>query len=296
MTGLDLGTIDCLIGGRFGTHDVPCPLCGPLKSPRGRLRDVLRIWRIERGFAGYHCARCGESGYVREGDATAPDPARLAKARFEAAERDRAHKMDRLENARWLWSRRKPVAGTIAETYLRVARGYGGPLPATLGFLPANPAKRFPPAMIAAFGLAHETKPGVIAIADNAVRGIHVTRLLSDGSDRERGDRAKIMIGNSIGSPLVLAPPNDLLALAITEGIENALAMHEATGLGVWAAGCASRLPALAEAIPGSIDCVTIVVDDDVDGRRHSTALADRIQARGIEARLTVPNRWRCAG
>jgi hypothetical protein len=59
---LSLDTIDRLTGGRLGTHDVPCPLCGPYKSTHGQRRKVLRVWRIESGFAGYHCARCGEKG------------------------------------------------------------------------------------------------------------------------------------------------------------------------------------------------------------------------------------------
>jgi hypothetical protein len=63
--------------------------------------------------------------------------------------------------------------------------------------------------MLAAFGLAHEVEPGVIAIADDAIRGVHLTRLKPDGSDRERGAMAKIMVGHSTGSPIVLAPPND---------------------------------------------------------------------------------------
>jgi hypothetical protein len=149
--------------------------------------------------------------------------------------------------------------------------------------------------MIAAIGLAHETEPGVIAIADDAVRGVHITRLLPDGSDRRRGDQAKIMVGHSTGSPIVLAPPNDLLGLAIAEGIEDALTMHEMTGLAAWAAGCASRLPALAEAVPGYIDCVNVVADDDTDGRRHSAALAGRIRARSIEVSLILPHRWQSA-
>jgi hypothetical protein len=45
-----------------------------------------------------------------------------------------------------------------------------------------------------------------------------------------------------LASPIVLAPPNDLLGSSITEGIEDALTMHEATGLGTWAAGSAARL------------------------------------------------------
>jgi Toprim domain len=291
VTGLDFSTIDRLTGGRIGTFDAPCPLCGPYKSPHGQRRKVMRVWRVEPGFATYHCERCGESGYARDRHAPEPDPVRLAKARAEAAERDCAHKADRIGLARWLWSRRKPIAGTIAERYLRDARGIARPLPATLGFLPAS--GKYPPAMVAAFGLAHETEPGVIAIDNDAIRGIHVTRLLPDGSDRERGDKAKIMIGHSIGAPINLAAAPDGLALAITEGIEDALTMHEATGLGAWAAGSASRLPALADAIPDFIECVTVVVDDDADGRRHAATLADRIRARRIEVRQVTPNRWR---
>jgi hypothetical protein len=132
----------------------------------------------------------------------------------------------------------------------------------------------------------------VMGIADHAVRGIHLTRLKPDGSDRERGDQAKIMIGHSTGAPIVLAPPNDLLGLAIGEGIEKVLAVHEVTGLGAWAAGSASRLPALADTVPVYIECVTVVVDDDPDGRRHAASLIQRLQDRRIEARGIVPNRW----
>jgi hypothetical protein len=80
--------------------------------------------------------------------------------------------------------------------------------------------------------------------------GIHITRLASDGSGKAGTDADKIMFGSSAGWPIVLAAVNDLLGLAITEGIEDGLSVHEATGLGTWVAGCASRLPGLAGAIP----------------------------------------------
>jgi hypothetical protein len=100
---------------------------------------------------------------------------------------------------------------------------------------------------------------------------------------------AKIMVGFSIGSPIVLAPPNDLFGLTITEGIEDALSAHEAAGIGAWAAGGAARMPPLAATVPSYIDCVTVFADDDKDGRRHaSEQLAGRIRDRGIEARLAL--------
>lgn len=103
------------------------------------------------------------------------------------------------------------------------------------------------PAMIAAFGVADEPEPGAIIIAENAIRGVHLTKLASDGSGKAGSDNDKIIIGKCLRSPIVLAPPNDLMGMAVTEGIENGLSMFVATGLGVWAAGAASRMPMLAD-------------------------------------------------
>jgi hypothetical protein len=93
--GLDV--IDHLTGGRIGTFDIPCPTCGPYKrSARNQRRPVLRVYRLEPNFAGYHCARCGDKGAALHGNGTPPDPMKLAKARAEAAERERIVKADRL--------------------------------------------------------------------------------------------------------------------------------------------------------------------------------------------------------
>jgi hypothetical protein len=286
-----LDVINQLTGGRLGTFDVPCPECGPFKrATRNQRRTVLRVYRIEEGFAGYHCARCGESGATVDRHGAPPNLIKLAKARAEAAERDRALRAERLSKALWLWSQRRPIAGSVAERYLREARGYGGPLPATLAFLPAR--GDHPPAMIATFGLAREVEPGVIAIADGAVMGVHLTRLRPDGSAKatfeDPDEPAKIMIGHSTGSPIILAPPNDLLGLAIAEGIEDGLSVHQDTGLGVWTAGSASRMPALADLVPAYIDCVTVIGDDDEDGRRHASELVCRLQSRKIETRAII--------
>jgi hypothetical protein len=97
--------------------------------------------------------------------------------------------------------------------------------------------------MIAAFGLAREPSPGEIVIDDVEVRGVHLTKLKLDGSAKAGTEADKTMIGRSNRSPIVLASINDGLGLAITEGIEDALSVHEVTGLGAWAAGAAGRLP-----------------------------------------------------
>jgi len=195
--------------------------------------------------------------------------------------------------ARWLWSQGKPTAGTIVETYLRSARRYGGPLPGTVLFLPAR--GNHLPAMIAPFGFPSEPEPGRLAMAAGSVLGVHITKLKADGSGKAGTAADKIMIGKSVGSPIVLAPANDLLGMVITEGIEDALSIHQATGLGAWAAGSASRMPGIAGAIPTWIECVTIVADDDFAGSRRSAELANRLAARGIDTSITLPGIWRAA-
>jgi Toprim domain len=284
---IDIATIENLAFGRFGTFDVACPLCGPeRRKPLNRRRKVLRVWRLERGFATYHCARCGEGGYVRD-DYAKPQIARaeferrLAAARAEAAKRERNSAAERLAKALWLWKGRTPITDSIAEKYLREARGYRGALSATLGYL--APRGEHGPALIAAFGMAYEPEPGLLEIADAQARGVHITRLAADGSGKAGTERDKIMLGSSMGYPIVLAPPNDLLGLAIAEGIEDALSVHQSTGLGAWAAGSASRLPALADTVPSYIEAVTIAADPDNAGQRGARLLRERLLVRGIK-------------
>ena len=151
-------------------------------------------------------------------------------------------------------------------------------------FLPAR--QDYPPAIIAAFGLPSEPEPGVLELADSSIKGVHLTRLKADGSgkaDLGENASAKIMLGSSSGFPIALAPPNDGLGLAIAEGVEDALSIHEATGLGAWAAGSAGRLPKLADKVPAFIDAVTIAAHPDFDGERGARALADALVKRGIE-------------
>jgi phage/plasmid primase-like uncharacterized protein len=182
------------------------------------------------------------------------------------------------DNAAWLWSQRQPIKDTPVAKYLR-KRGYSGRVPATLAYLPER--GEHPPAMIAAFGLAREIAPGVIAPA-RSITGVHLTKLTPDG-DKATVYPVKITIGSSMGQPIVIASPNDLLGMAIAEGIEDGLTIYRATGLGVWVAGTAGRMPALANAVPNYIECVTICQHADDAGRRNATELADLLRLRGME-------------
>jgi phage/plasmid primase-like uncharacterized protein len=181
-----------------------------------------------------------------------------------------------LAKAVGLWRHAAPISGTLAEQYLREARGYHGPMPSTLRSLPANGS--YPAAMVAAFGIPGEPEPGVLDISDDALTGIHLTRLTADG--RKQDGKAKTFLGLSSGSPIVLAPVNDLLGLAIAEGVEDALSAHEVTGLGAWAAGAAGRMPALAAVIPDYVEAITIYAHEDHPGQRDARSLAEKIYAR----------------
>jgi hypothetical protein len=184
-----------------------------------------------------------------------------------------------------LWKIRQPLEGSLAETYLRVARHYKGPIPGTLGFLPAS--GKHPPAMIAAFAIAHETNPGTFSVPQSALRAVHLTKLKPDGTGKADVPAPKIILGRGAsGLPIMLAAPNDRLGLAIAEGIEDGLSILEATGLGVWAAGAASRMPALADSVPDYIECVTIIGDNDRAGAQAANSLARRLADRDITAHV----------
>lgn len=212
-------------------------------------------------------------------DAKPLDPQRQAKLaeqreRYnrEQLEREAIERADakrKGELAGWLWSRREEITDTCpAGVYLR-KRGYSGSFPPTLGYLPGN--GEHPPAMIGAFALPDSGDP---------VRSVHITRLAPNG-DRERGDKAKFILGNCSGFPIVLAPPNDLLAIDICEGIENGLYYFEARRCGVWVAGSSGHLAYLAPVIPSHIECVNIYADPDPVGMRKAQELARALKARG---------------
>jgi hypothetical protein len=286
---LDLPTIERLLGGKLGVIDAACPFCGPTRrAVINQRRKVFRIWHRDPSFATFCCQRCGEKGYVRDDSAVRRvDPAVMEHAKAEAAKLEQQSAAERLRKARALWSRRKPVRGSPVETYLRDVRAIDGEIPGTIGFLP--PRGEHSAAMICAFGQPVEAEPGVLVIPDSAVRGVQITRLQPNGRKAD-GAKVKIMVGSSAGSPIVIAPVNDLLGLAITEGVEDALSVRDACGLGAWAAGAASRLPALASAVPDYVEAVSILVDADDAGQRNSNELARRLRNIGVEVRLIQMN------
>jgi hypothetical protein len=181
--------------------------------------------------------------------------------------------------ASWLWKQRQPAAGSPVETYLR-ARGYVEVIPPTIGYLPAR--DHYPHAMISAIALPNEIEPGELG-PPRVVRSVHLTKLKPDGSDRLREEGAKITIGRPLGLPIAISCITDGLSLAITEGIEDALA-YRAAGFAAWAAGSAPFIPTLAEHIPSYITTVIIEqhIDPDGQAQRAVTQLQERLGERPV--------------
>jgi hypothetical protein len=253
------------------------------------VRRVLRVWLVDDHFATFNCARCGMKGEAHAEHRRRPvcDRKAVQQAREVSMVTERAEAASRLELAQALWRRRQPARGTIVENYLRRARGYQASIPDTLGFLP--PRGDHPPAMISAFGLPDEPEPGRIVLREEEVRGVHITRLAADGSAKV-GDPSKIIIGRCLGTPIVLSALNDNLGLAITEGIEDGLSILESTGLGVWAAGAAGRMPALAPTVSQYVDAISIIADADDAGQRGARELGSSLHQRGLRVGIVGLN------
>ena len=255
---LDLRTIDELTGGKLGVHNTVCPMCSPTRKPANRRKRVLKIWFLDPGFATYSCAHCLEHGFARDDTAAARiDPVRLERVKREAAKRARDATAERRGKARRMWRASQEATGTPVDFYMRSVRGITVPLPATVRFLPPFKPSHHP-AMIVAYGMADEPQPGIMAIAEAKITAVHLVLLKADGSGKADVEKPKLTIASPAGMPMVLAPLNDLLALGICEGAEDALSVFQATGLGAWACGGAGFMPKVADAVPSYAEAVTV--------------------------------------
>jgi len=217
---LDLIQLRTLNGNRAGIADVACPNCGPdCKSGANRQRRVLRIWDND-DFVTYKCARCEIAGWARDNSAVASRPART--------QQEKSPERDGVELAKYLWSVSSPLAGSLAETYLRSRQCW---IPSeNLRFLPPRGEHRS--AMIARFGAAEVT-------------GVHLTKLNADGTGKAGTHNDKIIIGPSMGQPIILSDNQEREELTVAEGIEDAATLAIVTGWSSWAAGTAGRIPAV---------------------------------------------------
>lgn len=271
----DARTLTAALGGRwrgrYGT--APCPVCQPdrrkgqdaLTLSDGRARLLAHCKKTACDFR----AILGAAG-IGSSDWQAPDPATLAQRRAEEqAERDK-----RARQAARLWQEAQPIAGTVAETYLR-GRGITCPLPDTLRYQ-----------MACWHGPTAKRHPALVALVEGGDGfAVHRTYLRPDGSGKAALDPDKAMLGAVAGGAVRLTEGPG--GLAVAEGIETALSL--ACGLlrapaTIWAALSTSGLRGLT--LPPEPGRLTIAPDGDDAGRAAAHALAERADALGWQVSI----------
>lgn len=120
---------------------------------------------------------------------------------------------------------------------------------------------------------------------NGALTGLHLTLLTWDASARLT---KRLATGSRVsGAAIQLYPLEAGKPLALAEGIETALAVHEATGWPAWACVSATGLERVA--LPPEAKEVVICADHDQAGLEAARKLAHRLLGEGRRVRLAVP-------
>jgi len=136
--------------------------------------------------------------------------------------------------------------------------------------------------------------PAMVARVDNpsgrAVT-LHRTYLTLDGRKADVPSPKKLMSpaipGATRGGAIRLYPAGE--TLAVTEGIETALAVRLATGLRVWAAICAGGTARLI--VPPEVHLIVICADHDRAGLDAARTLARRMLVERRRVKMLTPDR-----
>lgn len=174
-------------------------------------------------------------------------------------------------HANWLWRRRqRDLRGTPAETFLRDACGFTGPIPEGFGFIPGTTH-----ALTCAY--RHPTEPWdescpyakPAPLNAREVCGIHVILLDQRGYGLAGTACDVFDIGEADGI-VELVPAGFANDVAVCKTLQGGIAIHEITGHPVWITGGASRLETAADML--SIQpFVTAFVERDTDAEGIET-------------------------
>ena len=186
------------------------------------------------------------------------------------------------EAARRLWAIARPIAGTLAEAYLR-NRG--------IVHLTSCEALRFHPrCWYRPDGHAPtETWPAMIAAVTDlsgAITGVHRTWIAPDGLGKAPIDTPRRAMGDLLGHAVRFGAAGNVLAAG--EGIETMLSLRCALpAMPMAAALSANHLAALE--LAAGLRRLYIARDNDLAGRRAAGTLTDRARGAGVEALTLVP-------
>jgi hypothetical protein len=188
------------------------------------------------------------------------------------------------EAARRLFAIAEPIAGTVAETYLR-ARGLA--VPRHVAGLRFHPRCYYRPDE--GERAARAAWPALIAaVTDHigTITGAHRTWLDPIGHAKAPVATPRRTMGHLLGNAVRFGAVRDVMAAG--EGIETMLSLRAvAPDRPTAAALSASHLAALV--LPATLRRLYVVQDNDPAGRWAAQALADRARHGDIEALILVP-------
>lgn len=241
----------------------------------------------------YFCFGCSASGdlidYVREMEgldftgalrwlgeaapiAAAPRPRLSAAA--ERAEREAS-----VQEARAIWRRSRPIAGSPAEAYLK---GRGITATASTIRFARVPLWRDPET-----GRPGRWTPALIAACQD-VRGriTGVQRICLTPEGEKLGRKAKLSLGAVRGGALRLGPPAPHLVLC--EGPEDGLTLRQRMpAASIWVSLGTGNLHAVA--LPAITKALTIAGDNNSAGRSAAELAAATYRAAGLQVCITYP-------
>lgn len=142
-----------------------------------------------------------------------------------------------------------------------------------------------PPSLRLAYWEAGPTMLARVTDPNGELCGIHMTLLARDGSARLSKRLAKG--SHPLGGAIRLYPLEPDKPLALAEGIETALAVHEATGWPVWACVSAGGLERVV--LPPEALEVVVAADNDKAGLEAANRLARRLLGEGRRVRIAKP-------
>jgi hypothetical protein len=266
---------------RPGTIYSTCPECSAER--RKKLARCLSI-TVQDDRAVFCCHHCEARGVIwRDGGASLSRSDRTERQKV-AAVAVRADLEQRMNWARQIWAKAIPTFGTPVQTYLR-SRGIDlADIPPTLRYA----RLRHP-------GTGETYDVMVAAVGYGPVPdAIHRTFLAPGGNGKAKLPDdldARMSLGPIRGLPIRLDATSDADAaagaLAVGEGIENALvAVHE-FGQPAWSSISAGNMPLLR--IPDEYPLITILADHDPVGLSKAREAGRLWVAAGHAVRLALP-------
>jgi hypothetical protein len=187
------------------------------------------------------------------------------------------------ESARRLFAMSKPIAGTVAETYLR-ARG--------ITDLHGVDCLRFHPRCYyrSPADASTEAWPAMIAAVTDLQGHITAHRTWLDPSGRDKAplDTPRRAMGHLLGNAVRFGPASEVMAAG--EGIETMLSLRcVIPSMPMVAALSVAHLGAIL--FPAALSRLHIVCDDDPAGDGAMNRLMDRARMAAIEALVLSPQR-----